>query len=98
MNLINKSYFWSYDTENISVNVIAEQVLKYGDISEIKNIIEDYGIDFCLKIWMDKIIPDTRFDRLNYFLARFIFKVSNERNEILHFLTKNKRSRFEKHN
>lgn len=98
MNLINKSYFWSYETENISENIIAEQVLKYGDISEIKKVIDDYGIDYCLKIWVDKIIPDIRFDRLNYFLARFIFKVSEEKKEILQFLTKNKRTRFEKQN
>jgi hypothetical protein len=96
MVLFNKSYFWSYDTKNIPSNLIIEQVLKYGDIEEIRKIISDYGLDVCKSIWKKKIISDIRFKRLNYFLARFVFKVAEKRIDVLRYLDKNKSSRFEK--
>jgi|GEM_PF-3527145 NAD dependent epimerase/dehydratase family enzyme len=89
-------YTWSYKKEEVPDSIRIEHILKYGDISEIKNIINTAGRDICQKIWSDKIIPDVRFSRLNYFLARFIFNSSEDKDDIMRFLKNHKRRRFEK--
>ena len=98
MGSINKSYFWSYEIDNIPRAVQIEQILKYGDISEINTVIKNFGNELCFKIWLNKIIPDSRFDRLNYFLARFVFKISDEKKDIINFIKTKKRTRFENRN
>lgn len=90
-----KDFTWSYKKDSVSLPVKLEYLLKYGDLDEIKNAIGEYGVSICKEIWIKKIIPDQRFNRLNYFLARFIFNVSEERKEILKFLKENQRKRFE---
>jgi len=81
-----KDYTWSYKKESVSLSVKIEHLLKYGDLDEIKNAIKEIGFGYCKEIWIDKIIPDQRFKRLNYFLARFVFNISSDREEILNFL------------
>jgi len=92
------SYFWSYEAEDVPVNIRIEHVLKFGDIQEIQSVIQDFGADNCHKIWKDKIISDSRFYRLNYFLARFIFNISDKPKEIHEYLSTNQRKRFENRN
>jgi len=90
-----KDYTWSYKKESVPLSVKLEYLLKYGDLNEISDAIKELGFDYCKNIWIKKIIPDQRFNRLNYFLARFIFNISEERKEILDFLKKHQRKRFE---
>jgi len=90
-----KDYTWSYKKEQIPLPVKIEHLIKYGDLDEIYNAIKDFGFDSCKKIWIDKIIYDQRFNRLNYFLARFVFNISSDREEILNFLKQHQRKRFE---
>ena len=89
-----RDYTWSYEKDKVPLNVNVEHVLKYGDLNEISDVITQAGLDYCRKIWESKIIPDTRFDRLNYFLARFVFNISNERKVILEYLKSHQRKRF----
>ena len=96
MNIPHKSYFWSYEKDNIPDHIVIEQILKYGDVSEIKELIKEFGSDICLRVWQNKIIPDLRFSRLNYFLARFIFKISEDKVNIITFLKNHQKARFEK--
>jgi hypothetical protein len=98
MAVDNNSYFWSYDQKDIPVDIRIEHILKFGDIKEIQRLIQDFGRDNCHKIWKDKIISDSRFNRLNYFLARFIFDISDNPKEIQNFLIANQRTRFENRN
>jgi hypothetical protein len=90
-----KNYTWSYKKENIPLPVRVEHLIKFGDIDEINSAIKELGLDYCKKIWIDKIMPDKRFDRLNYFLARFVFNISNDRKEIMDFIKQNQKERFE---
>ncbi|HKB86719.1 MAG TPA: hypothetical protein VKD08_11140 [Ignavibacteriaceae bacterium] len=89
-----KNYTWSYDKESVPTSIKLEYVLKYGDLDEIAEVIEEFGIEYCRDIWIKKIISDRRFNKLNYFLARFIFNISSDRNIILKFLEENQRWRF----
>jgi hypothetical protein len=89
-----KNYTWSYKKDTVPLPVTIEYLFKYGDLDEINEVIKEFGFDYCKEIWINKIIPDQRFNRLNYFLARFIFNISTERREILDFLKKHQRKRF----
>jgi hypothetical protein len=90
-----KDYTWSYKKENIPIPVKIENLFKYGELDEIHNVIKEFGFDYCKEIWINKIVPDQRFKRLNYFLARFVFNISINKKEILDFLKQNQRQRFE---
>lgn len=90
-----KDYTWSYKKESVPLDIKIEYLFKYGDSDEIKEAIKEIGFDHCKDIWIKKIIPDQRFNRLNYFLARFIFNISEDRKEILNFLKQNQKKRFE---
>ena len=90
-----KDYTWSYKKESVPASVKLEYLIKYGDLDEINEAIKEFGSEYCKDIWIRKIIPDQRFNRLNYFSARFIFNISEERKEILDFLKKHQRKRFE---
>jgi len=95
MNSLIKPLFWSYSNKNVPKNIYIEHILKYGDLKEIFSIINDYGKENCAEIWLRKIISDSRFERLNYFLARYIFKISNNKNDILNYIKSHKQTRFE---
>jgi hypothetical protein len=90
-----KDYTWSYKKETVTLLVKIEYLFKYGDLDEINNAINEVGFNYCKNVWLNKIIPDERFDRLNYFLARFVFNISTDRKEILKFLKRHHRKRFE---
>lgn len=90
-----KNYTWSYKKESVPLHVKIEYLFKYGDLDEINDAIKEFGSDYCKEIWIKNIIPDKRFNRLNYFLARFIFNISEDRKEILDYLKKYQRKRFE---
>lgn len=90
-----KVYTWSYKKESVPLSVKIEFLFKYGDLDEIYEAIKEFGFDECKDIWIKKIIPDQRFNRLNYFLARFVFNISEDRKEILDFLKQNQRKRFD---
>jgi len=93
-NYIIPDYTWSYKKDSVPLSVKVEHVLKYGELYEINDMIESYGHNYCKKIWIDKIISDKRFYRLNYFLARFIFNISTNKEEIFEFIRSNKKDRF----
>ena len=77
-----KGLFWSYDKEleysqDLDILLI-ENVLKYGDFADLKELLILYGKRVVKKIWKEKLINDTRFIKLNYFLARVFFNMDVE--------------------
>ena len=93
-----KDYTWSYKKESVPLPIKVEYILKYGDLDEIYNTIREYGLDNCKNIWISKVISDDRFRRLNYFLARFVFNISSEKEEIISFLDAHRTRRFKEVN
>ncbi len=91
-----RDYTWSYNKATVPFDVKVEHVLKYGDLDEISEVITQAGLDYCRDIWERKIISDKRFERLDYFLARFVFNISTKRDEILLYLKSHQRKRFER--
>ncbi len=74
--------FWSYskDIEYSEANdsLFIEQVLKYGDFLDLKKMFSLYGKRAVKRIWIEKLVKDTRFIKLNYFLARIFFGMDIE--------------------
>jgi hypothetical protein len=86
MQTINKKYFPSYSEIPDDKSIIVENILKYADIDDINALIKQYGVDYCKEIWIKTLLTDKRLIKLNYFLARFIFNISDDDEEIENFI------------
>ncbi len=77
-----KGLFWSYDNKleysQTLDTILIETILKYGDFADLKKLFSLYGKRVVKKIWKEKLIGDTRFSKLNYFLARVFFGMNVE--------------------
>lgn len=77
-----KGLFWSYDkkleySKDLDILLI-EKILKYGDFEDLKKLFLLYGKRVIKKVWKEKLIGDTHFIKLNYFLARIFFGMDVE--------------------
>jgi hypothetical protein len=77
-----KGLFWSYaPTINYSAdkdNLLCETVLKYADIDDIRSLFALYGEAKVKEVWEQSVKSDSRFKRLNYFIARVFFHLDVE--------------------
>ncbi len=83
--LINENIFWSYDTSaalDISDSIFIEHTLLYSDVEEIKELFLIFSPEKIKKVWENKIIPDNRYFRLNYYLGKFFFNIEDVKNYI----------------
>ena len=70
--------FWSYDAnsvKDISDAILIEHCLIYGDIPDIKMLFKIFPFEFIKEIWIKRVIPDKRYDKLNYYLGKIFFKI-----------------------
>lgn len=93
-----KFLYWSYSEKPTSVNIEIEHTLKYADVDDIKELIKEYGNEKCKKVWETTMIPDKRFRRLNFFLAKFIFDISFDDSEINNYFNLHKSTRADRIN
>jgi hypothetical protein len=93
-----KAIFWSYSEIPGEKSILIEHILKYGDIADIKEILTKFGTDACIEIWHKTLIPDKKFRKLNFFLARFIFNISTEDEEIKLYIKNHSKTRGERIN
>jgi hypothetical protein len=93
---LEKTFTWSYDSDKLPRELLVEHTLVYGDVSDIKNLIENEGLESCKKVWQERILIDSRFKKLNYFLARFIFNISDNPLVIERILERSKVKRIDK--
>ena len=82
----------------LNENIVIEHTLRYEDINPIKEIIKKFGIEKCKSVWEKTLIPDKRLEKLNYFLARFIFNISADDEAIKTYLSLHNKSRIERIN
>ncbi|MGK2906592.1 MAG: transposase [Desulfuromonadales bacterium] len=77
-----KGLFWSYAPDihyDVSKEaLLIETVLKYADMDEIKILFGSFGMRRVKQVWEEKLRHDSRFKKLNYFLARVFFKMEVE--------------------
>ncbi len=73
-----KSIYFSYSNQPENNDLIIEHTLKYSDIDEIKALLEKFGITKCKEVWERTLLSDGRLKKLNYFLAKFFFNISDD--------------------
>ncbi|MES2139756.1 MAG: hypothetical protein V4511_08595 [Bacteroidota bacterium] len=76
--LKKQNIFWSYDTSSVlSDKVIIEQTLIYADVEDIKSLFLIYDLSEIKQVWDQQIVPDMRYFKLNYYLGKLFFNISN---------------------
>lgn len=76
--LKKQNIFWSYDTSSVlSDSIIIEQTLIYADVEDIKSLFLIYDPIEIKQVWDQKIVPDMRHFKLNYYLGKLFFNISN---------------------
>ncbi len=93
-----KSLYWSYSGIPSSENIVIEHTLKYADIADIKVLMNKYGKSKCKEVWEKTMIPDKRFRKLNFFLAKFIFNISYNDLEINNYFNLHRSTRADRIN
>jgi hypothetical protein len=77
-----KGLFWSYDSDihydETKDDLLIEITLKYADLDDIKTLFMIYGEPRMRQIWEKQLRNDSRFKKLNYFLARVFFGMNVE--------------------
>ena len=94
----NKILYWSYAETPLSDSIIIEHTLKYADVDQIKLLLKKYGKDKCQRVWEKTLIPDAKLKKLNHFLAKFIFKISFDKDVINSYLELNNKKRLDRIN
>lgn len=95
---VKKNIFWSYREKPENPDLIIEHTLRYEDIDEIKSLISKYGLERCKEVWQKRLIPDQRLVKLNYFLAKFIFKVAESDEAVKLYLQSHNYNRLDRLN
>jgi putative transposase len=77
-----KGLFWSYDSgicySESKDDLLIETALKYADMDDIKTLFMVYGRQRVRQVWEKQLRNDSRFKKLNYFLARVFFGMNVE--------------------
>ncbi|MCK5808742.1 hypothetical protein KAH37_07145 [bacterium] len=73
-----QNIFWSYNVnsvEDISDALLIEHCLIYSDIPEIKMLFQIFPFKFIKEVWVKRVVPDKRYDKLNYYLGKIFFGI-----------------------
>ncbi len=78
----NKGLFWSYaadiEYDVKKSDILIETVLKYAGLDDINAMVKLFGIRRIKQVWENRVKDDARFKKLNYFLARIMFRMNVE--------------------
>lgn len=76
--LRKQNIFWSYDKASVlSDELIIEQTLIYADVVDIQNLFLIFQFSKIKNVWEQKIVPDMRYLKLNYYLGKIFFNIRN---------------------
>lgn len=74
-----ENLFWSYAKdvamEDVAPGIFIETVLKYGDVDDIRQLKNMFADGEIHEAWAQRVMFDSRFDRLNFYLAKVVFDV-----------------------
>ncbi len=73
-------YLWSYDPNCVTLlpdDIIIEHTLVYADTPDIQKLFALYDLKKIKKVWQTHLLPDSKYRKLNYFLAIFFFNSKN---------------------
>lgn len=75
-HLFEHNWLWSYDRkakDQLSEKVIIEHALLYGDVDELKQLFFLFQPAAIEAVWLEKLVPQSRYKKLNTYLAKFFF-------------------------
>lgn len=76
--------FWSYAPDaEISDEVLIEEALRWGDVEELQTLFKMFSVKEIKRIWREKMLPDERIYRHNFYLAAIFFNIQNPKRYIL---------------
>lgn len=78
--LADKKAFWNYDPEFFKSSGFPEHILIpytfiYGDVEEIKLLFRIYSKNKIKKNWINELLFDKRYEKLNNYIAIIFFKI-----------------------
>lgn len=79
-HIFDKNYLWSFDKNHkgqIPDSILIEHTLLYGDVFELKQLFLLFTRNTIEQIWLEKLVPQSRYKKLNTYLATFFFQYSN---------------------
>jgi len=78
----DEGLLWSYAADieyrHEKKGLLIETILKYGDLIDLHALFALFGKREIMMIWQDRLKNDTRFKKLNYFIARTFLKMNVE--------------------
>lgn len=79
-HIFNKNWLWSYDPrakDQVPENVIIEHALLYADVEELQQLFTLFDNQVIESVWREKLLFQARYKKLNTYLAKFFFNISN---------------------
>ncbi len=74
-----KNLLWSYSrnvtANEISDSVLMDTILKYGNYTDLTMLFECLDGEIIYEFWLHHLLPDDRFKKLNFYLAKIVFNV-----------------------
>jgi len=91
--LIENRVFWSYrkpEKHTVSDELVIEKTLKHLDIEYIQKLFLLYPAEKIKLIWVERMIPDERYQSVNILLAYLLFGIKDpeqylERKKQMHY-------------
>ena len=59
---------------------MCEALLKYADFDDLSATFKLFGVKTMRQVWVEKLVDDKRFIRLNLFIGRVFFSMNIESN------------------
>ncbi len=76
--------FWSYAPDaDIPDEVLIEEALRWGDVEELQALFKMFSGKEIKRVWREKMLPDERIYRHNFYLAAIFFNIQNPKRYIL---------------
>lgn len=79
-SLADRNFFWSYQKgQDIPDPVVIEQVLLQGEVPDLKLLFRMFDNALVRRVWEEKILPQRRYRKINYYLGTFFFDIDDIR-------------------
>lgn len=77
-HIFQQNWLWSYDSQaELPESIIIEHALLYGDVDDLMQLFSLYDNSLIRQVWLDNLVVQDRYRKLNTYLAKFFFRISN---------------------
>lgn len=79
-HIFQQNWLWSYNPQakdQLSDTIIIEHSLLFGDVEDLQLLFVLYDDSDIRATWLERLVPQTRYRKLNTYLAKFFFHIDN---------------------